>query len=280
MIYYPHTDKFPYPEDTGSHYITIKKDDGTVFDRNYPYVNCSRGFLFKQFLVRILLYIIVFPVACVRMGLRFEGRKNLKKHKEKLKKGVISVCNHVHFWDYIAIMCGVRPFRTHVLAWDKNIRGENGTMMRWVGGIPIPEGDIHATGAFNRSIKNLLSGGGWLHVYSEGSMWEYYCPIRPFKPGAAYLACRNNKPLLPLAISYRKPGFIRRKIFRQIALLTLHIGEPLYPNDALRGEERERDLTIRSHDAVCRLAGIDPAKNPYPPVYQNSTKAEYEEVWK
>ena len=39
--------------------------------------------------------------------------------------------------------------------------------------------------------------------------------------------------------------------------------------------ERERDLTVRCHEAVCRLAGIDPAENIYPPVYENSRRVDY-----
>ena len=275
MIYDPRTDKFPYPEDTAGHYITIRKDDGTVFDSDYPYVDDSRGARFIRMATRILLNVIVFPVARIRLGLRIKGRENLKKHRETLKGGVISCANHVHFWDYIAIMRGVRPFRPFVAVWDRNIRGENGKMMRAVGGIPVPSEDIHATASFMKSVKGLLDGG-WLHIYSEGSMWEYYCPIRPFKDGAAYLACKYGKPILPLAFSYREPGWVRKKIFHQIALFTLHIGEPLFVNEELPRCERQKDLLIRSHEAVCRLSGIDPAKNPYPPVYDRSVKTEYE----
>ena len=34
----PKTDKFPYPILTDGHYLKIKKDDGTVFDEDYPYI--------------------------------------------------------------------------------------------------------------------------------------------------------------------------------------------------------------------------------------------------
>ena len=40
-------------------------------------------------------------------------------------------------------------------------------------------------------------------------------------------------------------------------------------------EEREKDLTIRSHEAVCRLAGIDPKKNIYKPVFDHSKRIDY-----
>lgn len=275
MPYDPKTHKYPYPEDTGSHYIILKKNNGAVFDDKYPYVDTSKKMRIKRFFVRLLLHTVVFPVACIRLGLKIEGRENLKKHREELKNGVITVCNHVHFWDFIAVMKALSPAKPYVLAWDKNLRGENAALIRLVGGIPVPVNDAHAAAVMARQVGEMLNGGGWLHVYGEGSMWEFYQPVRPFKNGAAYLACRFDKPVLPLAFSYREPGFIRKKIFRQIALFTLRVGEPLYADKTLPKKERADELTVRSHRAVCRLAGIDPEKNLYPPLYNDSRRVDY-----
>ena len=277
MIYDPKPTKYPFPEDTSAHYIKLKKNDGAVFDSSYPYIDKTPSFLFRQKLTRILLYLVVFPVARIRLGLRIRGKKNLKLHKDELKNGVVSCSNHVHFWDYIAIMCAVKPRKPYVLTWPYNIRGENKKLIRLVGGIPIPENDPHAAAVLNRSLYELMEENGWVHVYSEGSMWEYYCPIRPFKDGTAYIACKSCRPILPMAFSYRRPGLIRRKIFRQTALLTLRIGEPLYKNETLPRNEQKADLTKRSHDAVCLLAGIDPEKNVYPPLYDDSKRIDYYE---
>ena len=78
-----------------------------------------------------------------------------------------------------------------------------------------------------------------------------------------------------MAFSYRRPGWIRRVIFKQIALLDLHIGEPLLPNKDLPYAERKMDLLLRSHRAVCELAGIKPEENIYPPVYDHSRRIDY-----
>lgn len=270
----PKTNKFPYPKDTSKHYLIVKKNDGTVFDRNYPYVDRSRRFRFTSALTRAVLVTIVFPLTRIRLGLKVEGRENLKKHREEIKKGVISVSNHVHMWDYLGIMCAIRPIRPKVISWAPNISGENGKMIRNVGGIPIPDGDLRAMACFLKAVKEYLDGG-WLHIYAEGSMWEYYRPIRPFKRGAANMACRFDKPVIPLAFTYREPGFIRKKIFRQIAKFTLHIGEPIRRDESLPRDEQELGLLTRCHDAVCRLAGIDPAENIYEPVYNDSERVDY-----
>ena len=271
----PKSEKYPYPLSTDGHYLIVKKDDGTVFDADYPYIDRSLSFRIKQGLARALLYAVVFPASYVRLGLRIAGRNNLKRYKDVLDRGFITVSNHVHMWDYIAVMNAFKPRKPYLLVWAPNIRGENGRIVRLVGGIPIPDHGTGGTKAYLKAVHGLLDGGGMLHVYSEGSMWEYYRPIRPFKLGAAYLAVENNKPILPLAFSYRRPNWIRRNIFRQTACLTLRIGEPLFPDNELPKKERKRDLTVRSHNAVCRLAGISPEDSIYPPIFDKSERVDY-----
>lgn len=276
MMFDPKTDRFPYPPETDKHYLKVHMDRGIVFDTEYPYIDRSKGFLFRQGVVRFLLNAFVFRIAAIRMGLKIEGRENIRKYKDILKNGVVSVANHVHMWDYIAVMTAIRPFRSNLLAWAPNVNGENGTLIRMVGGIPIPEGNTAATKTYLKVMRDLLQNRhGWLHIYAEGSMWEYYRPIRPFKRGAAHIACDSDKPILPLGFSYREPGWIRKHIFRQIATFTLHVGEPLFPNKELNAKEREKDLLIRSHEAVCRLVGIDPEENLYPAVFDNSKRIDY-----
>ena len=257
-----------YPEYTDMHYIKIKKDRNIKIDKNYPYVNKSKFFLFKKWLVRILLYLIVFPMTKIKLGLKVYGKNNLKENKKLLKNGVISVSNHINFFDYLAILRTVKPFKPYVLAWKKNINDKSGNLVRLVGGIPIPEDDIIASKAYFKSLNNLLNDNGWLHIYAEGSMWEYYRPIRPFKTGAAYLAIKNNKPILPIGFSYRRPGFIRRKIFRQIALININVGKPIMINNNLDLKNNTNELTKKIHKAVCDLAGI--SNNLYGPIYDES----------
>ena len=270
-MYIPNTDKYPFPEDTAKHYIKVNEIHHFIFDKNYPYVDHSKGFAFRRFWVRILLKTIVFPMSNIRMGLKVKGKSNLKKNKELIKSGAITISNHVHFWDYICIMKVLHNYEwPYLLAWDKNVNGDSGTLVRMVGGLPIPLNDNEATIEFNKSLNKLLKEKNILHIYPEGSMWEYYVPIRPFKRGAFSIACKNNVPIIPMAFTYRKPGWIRRKIFRQNALFMLNIGSPIYPNGELEQAAQIDDLTVRAHQAVCELAGID--NNKYSPIYDHSKK--------
>ena len=271
----PRTTKYAYPLNTDGHYMEVKTDRGIVFDENYPYFDKSKSFLFKKAMVRFLCYLIVFPLTRVRLGLIVKGRKNLRKNKKLIKGGVISVCNHVHLFDYLGITLAIKPVHPNVLVWDKNVNGDSGPLVRLVGGVPIPENNPKATHVFLKSIEEQLDNHGWIHLYPEGSMWEYYAPIRPFKKGAAFFACRFNRPIIPMAYSYRKPTFIRKIFFKQPARFTLNIGKPLFPNNDLPLAEREHDLTVRMHEAVCDLAGYMPMQNMYEPVFFNSKRVDY-----
>ena len=272
----PKTTKYPYPEDTCGHYLDVKMDRGIIFEKDYHYVDYSKGFAFKRFWVRLLLRLLVFPILSrIVMGIRIKGKANLKKHKDVLKNGAITIANHVHMWDYICVMKAVHNLKwPYLLSWDKNVNGDSGPLVRMVGGIPIPLNDNEATIAFNTAIKKVLSENCFLHIYPEGSMWEYYAPIRPFKNGAASLAIKNNKPILPMAFSYRKPGWFRRVIMKQPAAFTLTIGEPIFANPDLEKSTQVDDLTIRAHETICHLAGFDEGSL-YPPLYKNSKRIDY-----
>ena len=272
-MFVPNTNnRFPYPEDTCGHYAEVKMDRGIVFDKDYPYVDYSSKFAFKRFWVRLLLRLLVFPWARVKMGIKIKGKKNIRRNKKLLKGGAVIISNHIHYWDYICVMKAVHNFKwPYLLSWDKNINGDSGPLVRLVGGIPIPLHDNEATIAFSNSIKKVLDAGGFLQIYPEGSMWEYYAPIRPFKSGAASIAVKNNKPILPMAFSYRKPGWFRRKVLKQPAAITLKIGTPIMADPDLNKAKQIEDLTIRAHQAVCSLAGFD-NDNIYEAIYNNSKR--------
>ncbi|MBE6136659.1 MAG: 1-acyl-sn-glycerol-3-phosphate acyltransferase [Erysipelotrichaceae bacterium] len=264
----PKTNKFPYPINTDEHYLVVKKDNGLVFDENYPYIDKSFWFNFMRRVIYAIIFCIVFPLTHIRLGLKIYGKKNLKENKALIKKGAISVANHVHMWDYLSLMNALKPRRPYLFVWDKNIRGEMSFVIRMVGGVPIPENNINATRQFNKSIEEALNDGHIVHIYAEGSMWEYYRPIRPFKTSMAYYAIKCDKPIIPMAFSYRKPGWIRRNIFHQIALFNLNIGKPILPE-----RMSQEELTRKVHEEICRLAGIQ--NNLYNAIYHNDKRIDY-----
>ena len=275
MPYDPQPTQYLFPEKTDQHYLPLRYQKDIVFDENYPYVDKSFKHRFISGCFRILTLVAAFPIMRIRTLLRVEGRENLRKYRKVLKNGVVSVSNHVFIWDFIAVMYAVRPFRPWIPAWDKNMRGENRHLIRYSRGIPLPTGSHRATAAFAKAIDKLLSEEKqWVHICAEGSMWEYYMPIRPFKKGSFTFAVRNNVPVMPLAFSYRKPKGLQ-KLFWHRPLLTLHIGEPIFHDTSLNKVASADKLARETHAAVCRLAGIEPEDNIYEPVFANSDRIDY-----
>ena len=72
-------------------------------------------------------------------------------------------------------------------------------------------------------------------------------------------------------------SYARKHIFKQDALFTIRIGDLLYKDESLDKKAQEEELTIRAHEAVCKLAGIEKADNLYPPIFNNNKRIYFEE---
>ena len=271
--YDPMTNKYPYPKDTSAHYLNTKSEIRLDLDEKYQYIDESKKFKKKLKFFRLILRLIVFPMVKIRLNLKIIGRKNLKIYKDLLKDGAITVCNHVHMWDFLAILYALKKTDIKFLAWRRNLEYKNRNLVKLAGGIPIPDDNLKGSLKFVKEINNYLNNKGWLHIYAEGSMWEYYRPIRPFKDGIAHFSIKNNKPILPLAISYRKNGFIRSKIFKSPASLTINIGKPIMPDLNIPYKEQKDIFVKKVHEEIVKLAGIE--NNIYEPIYNNSQRIDY-----
>ena len=268
----PKSKKYPYPEYTDMHYLKIKKNRNIVFDENYPYIDKSKSFCIKFFLVRVLLRLIVFPMTKIRLGLKITNKKLLKEYKKDLKEGLITVSNHIHMWDYLAILRLVKNIKPYVLVWDKNINGESGNLVRLVGGIPIPNTTILAKKKFLGSIKEIMESNKCMHIYPEGSMWELYPYLRPFKKGAFRFAYEYDKKILPLVFSFRKPSWIRRCIFKQEACINLTVCNIQTIDKSLDKKDAIDKITKDTFNEMIKKAGIE--NNLYEEVFNNSKKIE------
>ena len=266
----PKSKKYPYPLDTATHYLKYKKIKDIKVDKNYPFINKSKGFLLQSSFLRLILVTIGYLLVKIRLGFKVIGKRNIKENKKLLKEGAISISNHIHMWDFMAVNYAIDPFNPKVLVWENNVKGDLSWWVNHIGGIPIPENDVSASKVMYKETKKYLEDGGWLHIYAEGSMWELYRYIRPLKTGAAQIAYMANKPIIPMAFSYRKPSWIRRHIFKQEALLTINIGSPIIPDI---NNKDKFELTKKCHEALVSLVGIK--NNIYDSIYDNSTRIDY-----
>lgn len=233
---------YNYPDTFEEHMLYVpKKADPPVLDEKYPYVNKTLPFKIARAILIMITQTVGFILMKLLIGLKSENRKVLKKHKASLKNGAISVCNHVHMWDFICVMFALRHRSFYFPAWPKNLTGPNRHLIRFVGGVPIPC-QRKAIIKFHETLNGILDKGKWLHFYPETSAWFYYEAIRPFKKGVFSYAVRHNKPIVPLVIKFREPKKMFKWIYKINPLLSITVGKPIFP-----------DLMLSEHDAIFKI---------------------------
>lgn len=253
-----------YPEDDPyKRLVDAPITKNLKFDETYPFLETD----FISKFTRAFLYLKVFTlyklIHRLRYGLKFEGRENLRKHKKDFKNGIVSVSNHCYRWDGMAISEALGHTLWIPMLGD-HLAGPSRTKLRNFGGIPLPEdGSFAATKKFNEAFDYHAAHKGWIHVFPEARSWFFYKPLRPWKTGAFTMAYRYDFPVLPINLSFRpRTGIFKLFDKPEIPLVTVRIGEPIFPDkNQPRRPEVER-LMNEAFEAVCKLGGIE--KNSWP----------------
>lgn len=232
-------------------------------DENYPFVDDRKGWVLKQkyYAWPFVLKVVVgfFMLRC-KMGLRFEGRDVLKRYKKEMAGGVISLSNHCYFIDCPAVLLAIKAKCTvKIPMFAPNFRTKNRDLMRMVGGIPIPpaEAGLSAMKKFNEAFDTFHERGYSFHIFPEAAQWPFYKPLRPFQKGAFTMAYKYDMPLLPCVVTYRKRTGIY-KLFgpANMPLLTVRIGEPVFPDKTQPRKVEVDRLREAAHKEMEALAGI------------------------
>lgn len=264
--YYTPQTGISYPDDPFEHIIPpVRTREDIIINKDYPFLDKSFKFNFMRNLMYLGIFIIIFSISPLRFGLKIRGRKILRKNRQLLKNGAMTVSNHVLRWDLLCVLQAIRWRQLYFPAWKENLSGPDHNYIRFAGGIPVPE-DIHTIRYFNEAFDELRKKKKWIHVFPESARWDYFVPIRPFKKGMFSMAYKYKIPVIPMAFSYRKPRGIYRLIGKlrnsDYPLITLSIGEPLLPDTSLPRKEAVEKLRKVCHERIIALAGI--RQNPYP----------------
>jgi len=238
-------------------------DTKVRFDETYPYLDNSCKAKIGRFFIYLRVFTIYKWINCIRYGLKFEGRKNLRIYRKELKNGLVSVSNHCYRWDGMSIAEALRHTLWIPMLGD-HIAGPNRRKLKNFGGIPLPEeGSFAATKKFNEAFDYRAEHKAWIHIFPEARSWFFYKPLRPWRTGAFTMAYRYNFPVLPINLSFRpRTGIYKLFDKPEIPLVTVRIGEPIFPDKTQpRRQEVERLMNDAFH-AVCRLGGIE--KNSWP----------------
>ena len=102
----------------------------------------------------------------------------------------------------------------------------------------------------------FLKDGKKVHFYPEGSLWQYYTGIRPFKKGAFHMAIDAGVPIIP-AVLVQRPCTGLRRIFRKKSLFKVIICPAVYADPALSGVRQVEELRDRTRKIMCNALEKD-----------------------
>lgn len=257
-----------YPEnDPLARLVPAPKVRELVFDDTYPFIEDTLSFKLQRALAYFLVFGPFYLVNKLKFGVRTEGRKNLFKYRKHFRNGIVSVSNHCYRWDGMAIAEAMHH-RLWIPMLPDHFEGPDWWYLKYFGGIPLPDGSFGAQKKFNGAFDVHNSRREWIHVFPEARNWNYYKPVRPFKKGAFTMAYKYNVPILPIGLTYRERTGIHKFFAKQeIPLITVKIGEPIFP-DVTKSRKSETDRLLQeAHTAVCKLTGIE--NNTWPAVWNN-----------
>lgn len=262
VMYYRHQLDYQYPDRCDEHMITVEHLRDVNLDENYPYLQKSFLYKCKRAGYWALFYCVISWLLRITHGLRINGRENLKKHKDALRDGAITIANHVFMWDFLCVQKAIMPHAANFPAWKTNLEGPNGPLIRLAGGIPIPTDSMRSMKKFKAAMDEVLSSKRWLHFYPEGSLWFFYPDIRPLKKAVFQYAVRYDRPIIPITMSFRPRKGIT-KWFTKTPMVDLHIGEPLFADKELSAVSAAKKLQEQAYHIMQVMNGIHPGDPTY-----------------
>lgn len=243
------------PDKFDEHMRPIKHDTRKIkFDENYSFRPRNIFFRIWAGFFKCIGICVLFPFFKLKYGAKIYGKENYKKIK---KGGFIATLNHSHICDDLCAGTNVFPCRkVYFATLDRSIRRPVvGFFLRTLGGIPIPAHSISGMRKYNEDISYLLKKKKPVLYNPEGSMWPYYRELRPFKRGAFQLAVKNEVPILPIAVTFKRKKKRNGK-FKYKTFYTLC--EPVFadmtlPDDRARCEQMLKETHQKMEDAIAKF---------------------------
>lgn len=192
------------PDSVDAHVMQIKNQTRTVkFDNTYDFRPRNVFFRMWAATFRALAISVFNPYMLFNRHMVTFGGENKKKMRHK---PFIMTSNHVSYFDDLSIGTNLFAWRKiYFTTLDQNIRRPAiGFFLRSLGGIPIPVESISGMKKFNEDITYLLKKGKPVLYNPEGSLWPNYRDIRPFKRGAFTMAVKNDVPVLPIVLLFKR----------------------------------------------------------------------------
>ena len=173
--------------------------------------------------------------------------RGLEYFKE-LNSGAVITCNHFNPYDSFAIQLAYEAAEQPNRTFYRVIREGNytafpgfyGFLMRHCNTLPLSS-NLKTMKKFMDATDKLLQDGNFVLVYPEQSMWWNYRKPKPLKTGAYIFAAKNNVPVLPCFITMKDSHIMGDDGFF-VQEYTIHIREPIYPDNSLSRNEKVKKM--------------------------------------
>lgn len=220
-----------------------------TFDGEYAYYPKLPFRIWAAFL-RDVGILVMAPAMLFKFGCHVYGKQNRKAMR---RKGCVMTLNHVHVWDDFTVGSNVFFWRKiYYTTLDANIRLRTvGFFMRSIGGIPIPAESLSGMKKFNEDIGTILKKNKPVLFNPEAALWPEYRGIRPFKKGAFSAAVKNNVPVLPIVLLFKRK---LKHNGRFKVKFSYAICKPIYPDQSLPLHQRIDALTQQVYEVSKQVA--------------------------
>lgn len=235
------------------YYVDETKDDfqftktyfNVTVDENYQYLPKSKLFKITSF---FLYYLVGLPLlwlySFIILGVKVKGRKNLKDLKHT---GYFIYSNHTHYADAWLgpVLVNFYRKRTYVIANKDAIQiPVVGKLTKALGALPVAD-TIKGLKNLSETVTTLTSKNKSVIIFPEAHIWHYYTKLRPFPLTSFKFPVFSKKPVVPVAVTYKK----RKNFSRLKPRMIINIGSPIFPKE----EFSDRENTAYLHDEVIRF---------------------------
>lgn len=207
----------------------------------------------KSFIVKIwrflLYYLIAVPILFfigkIKYGVKVKGRKNLKK----IKGGAFIIGNHSHPFDcaFTSVFTAFSK-RNYFIANKDAVQVVFGKYFtKSLGALPLPD-DQKGLLNLSKAVEMLVKNGNFVTIYPEATIWPYYTRLRPLDPANFHYAVKSNKPILPVAVTYRYSkgkNYLNKK-----PKVNITICEPIYPQVGVTPIENKKYLADKTTEVL------------------------------
>lgn len=204
---------------------------------DYPYLKKPFKLRLKYFFIYNFVVRLFEPRELKRMGYSVKGRENLKG----IKRAVIT-SNHINKLDCSLNRRALKGHKLYITAADfNNMKGFLGDIMRSSRMMPLGDG-LAGMKNFDNAVNTILrEKNAYVLFYPERSEWWCYPKPRPLMSGAYHYAAKNNVPLIPTFITFKKNGRKDKQGIEQFDM-QVNILKPIYPKEGLNSRDQAKYL--------------------------------------